>query len=137
MVASVLVILFSGALVVYWFRYTCLLLLQDATLQETATDDGFSFLAVRRGAASTEPVAKLQKRLDSDYLVITAAGCLSAFEDRLLVWDYRFVRCWCSVARIVYPPQARVALREMADVLAVLSTKLQRSDDIVTDTSVG
>ena len=71
----------------------------------------------------------LHKNLDRDYRVLTylgsKTGALSAVEARLLVWDYRLIRCWHAVTRTDFPVQSRKALAKMADVLAILASKLR------------
>jgi hypothetical protein len=73
----------------------------------------------------------MHKSLDLDYRALTylgaKTGALSGLEARLLVWDYRLMRCWYALARTAFPAQGRKVLGEMADVLAVLAAKLRAS----------
>lgn len=131
MVASVLIIVLSLALLVYWLRDMCLLLLNEATMETEAPFSPFSFHSVRRHLAAGRSTDGLHKNLDRDYRVLTylgsKTGALLAVEARLLVWDYRLMRCWYAVAHTAFPAQGRKALAEMAAVLAVLATKLSAS----------
>jgi hypothetical protein len=131
MLTSVLIILISVGLLVYWLRYTCLLLLSEATMQPDGSFSPFSFHRIRRHLAEGGSVDGLHKNLDRDYRVLTylgsKTGALSAAEARLLVWDYRLMRCWYALVSTAFPAQGRRVLAEMADVLAVLATKLRES----------
>jgi hypothetical protein len=129
MVASVLTILISVGLLVYWARYTCLLLLEEATMQTDASFSPFRFHRIRRHLAAGGSTDGLHKTLDRDYRVLTylgsKTGALSAVDAQLLVWDYRLIRSWHAVTRTAFPVQSRKALEEMADVLAILASKLR------------
>jgi hypothetical protein len=134
MAVSILIIVLSLALLVYWLRYTCLLLLSEAT---TATDTSFSlfsFHRIRRQLAAGGSMHGLHKNLDRDYRVLTylgsKTGALSAVDAQLLVWDYRLMRCWHAVTRTAFPVQSRKALEEMADVLAILASKLRGASQV-------
>jgi hypothetical protein len=129
MLASILIILVSTVLLVYWFRYTCILLLRGYA-EQAQPDRRFSFGAVRERLRTETQLDPLHVALERDYQLITylfrnAAGLeLSAFEDRLLLWDYKLMQCWYRIARIAAPAHARNALSEMATVLQVLGGKL-------------
>jgi hypothetical protein len=128
MIASVLIIGISFILLLYWFRYSCTLLLRSHALEESA-DERFSFAVVLerlRGGAGLDP---LHHALDRDYRVLTyllehAATLDGGFEERVLVLDYRLMQCWYRLTKSAAPRLARKALAEMASVLAVLSGKL-------------
>ena len=134
MLASILIIAFSLALLAYWFRYSCILLLRnqsEALASAFATaDNRFHILEVRERLLSGEQLDPLHSSLQRDYQVLTyllehAAGLeLSSFEDRLLVLDYKVMQWWYQLTRIAAPEQARVALSEMAQVLGILAGKI-------------
>ncbi len=133
MIASGLIIVISLVLLVYWFRYSCLLLLKDRSLsgaEEAAYAARFSIGDVReriQGAADLDP---LHASLRRDYalmmyLVKHASGMeLASIEDRLLVWDYRLMQCRYWLTRALFPGQARRALSEMVTVLEVLIRRM-------------
>lgn len=133
MFASVLIIAFSLALLAYWFRYSCILLLRSqaeiASSRATA-DDRFHIGEVQAQLRSGQELDPLHSSLQRDYQVLTyllqhAAGLeLSSFEDRLLVLDYRVMQSWYRLTRIAAPEQAREALAEMASVLDILAGKI-------------
>jgi hypothetical protein len=128
MLASILIIAVSIVLLVYWFRYTCLLLLRDSRALQS--DARFSFGAVRERLQNESQLDPLSAALERDYQLITyllqhASGLeLDSIEERMLLWDYRLMRCWYRLARIAAPLQAKRALSEMATVLSVLGGKL-------------
>jgi len=133
MLASVLIIVISLALLVYWFRYSCVLLLKDRALsaaEDPAQAVRFSFGAVRERLQSEPDLDPLHGSLRRDYelmmyLVKHASGLeLSTIEDRLLVWDYKLMQWSYRLTRTLYPAQARRALLEMASVLDVLIRRM-------------
>ncbi len=135
MIASVLIIVFSVALLAYWFRYSCMLLLRNQVeaVAESAADfqeDRFR-IGELRARLDTEPeLDPLHASLQRDYQVLTylvqhAAGLeLRSFEDRILVIDYRLMQWRYQLTKSVAPNQAREALKEMATVMGILLGKL-------------
>jgi len=134
MIASVLIIVLSMALLVYWFRYSCLLLLREqaelALAVPAAELSRFSFGDVRQRLASEQNLDSLQSALNRDYRILVyllehAAGLgPDSVEDRLLVWDYK-IMTWCyRLTRTMAPLQARQALSEMASVIGILAAKM-------------
>jgi hypothetical protein len=134
MLAGILIIASSVALFVYWFRYSCILILRNRSElagASTAVLDGrFSFAQVRERLKSERALDPLQDCLERDYRVLTyliehAAGLeLESLEDRLLIFDYRVMQCVYRVSRTVAPLRARKALSEMASVLGVLAHRI-------------
>jgi len=126
MIATVLIIAFSLVLFVYWFRYSCLLLLRRSSEQPAAAANRFSFVRVQQDLPGAMELDPLRRSLDRDYRLLTylldhAAGLeLEKLEYRLLVIDYRLMQMWYRLTRWAAPGQARLALGEMADVLNVL-----------------
>lgn len=133
MLASFLIIVISLALLAYWFRYSCVLLLKDRALgaaEDPVQAVRFSFGAVRERLQSEPDLDPLNSSLRRDYelvmyLVKHASGLeLTNIEDRLLVWDYRLMQCSYRLTKTLYPSQARQALFEMASVLDVLIRRM-------------
>jgi hypothetical protein len=127
MVASVLIIVFSLVLLVYWFRYSCLLLLRSSVPTESAIlDQRFGFARVREQLQPGANLDALHQTLAHDYRLLTyllehAAGLnLDSLEDRLLVFDYRVMQWYYRLTKTAAPNQARRALSEMAAVVGVL-----------------
>lgn len=131
MLASILIIGFSLILFVYWFRYSCMLLLRNFSEQPHAiTDDRFSFAQVQELLKSNPELDPLWRSLDRDYRMISYLlnhapdlG-LQSIEDRLLVVDYKVMQFYYRFTHTVAPLQARRALAEMATVLSVLAQKI-------------
>jgi hypothetical protein len=134
MLAGFLIIASSVALFVYWFRYSCILILRnrsEVAEASTAVLDGrFSFAEVRERLRSESALGPLEASLERDYRVLTyliehAAGLeLESLEDRLLMFDYRVMQCVYRISRTVAPLRARKALSEMASVLGVLAHRI-------------
>jgi hypothetical protein len=127
MLAGILIITFSLALLIYWFRYSCILILR-AQAEEFApgADSRFSVSQVRESLKHEDELDPLRVALDRDYRVLTyliehAAGLeLATLEDRLLMVDYWIMRRVYKLTRTLAPRQARQALVEMASVLDIL-----------------
>ncbi len=136
MIASVLIILFSLALLVYWFRYSCILVLRNeaeaAASPYVVQDDRFRIGELQSRLDKESELDPLHASLQRDYEVLVyllqhAAGLeLRSFEDRLLVLDYRVMHLWYKFTKSVAPDKAREALKEMATVMAVLVGKLSQ-----------
>ena len=134
MVASVVVIVFSSALVLYWFRYTCILLVRNGAEEvraaSAAVQNSFSFGEVQKGLLSNAELDPLRRSLQRDYRVLSylvshASGLeLASWEERLLVWDYKLQGFWYAVTRAAAPAHARAALAEMAAVLGILAGRI-------------
>jgi len=136
MLASILIIALSLGMLVYWFRYSCMLLLRNHSElvipPQAMEDHRFHVGQVQQRLQTAEPLDPLHASLQRDYQVLTyllehAAGLeLQAFEDRLLVVDYRVMQWWYRLTKTAAPDQARLALREMAEVLAILVGKIDQ-----------
>src|SRR3954452_15273275 len=142
MAASVVVIVFSSALLLYWFRYTCILLVRNGAEEvreaSAAVQTSFSFGEVQKGLLNNSELDPLHRSLQRDYHVLTylvshASGLeLANWEDRLLVWDYKLLRFWYAVTRTAAPEQARAALGEMAAVLGILAGRIGQKAGVQT-----
>jgi hypothetical protein len=132
MLTSVLILTISAVLLVYWFRYTCLLLLraqnQPARIARVAEANGLSFLAVqgRLDTMSAHSSAELERQLDRDYRILAfllehAARGASPMEQIVLRIDFRLMQVCCRIVRIVSPANAKGPLAEMAAILTRMS----------------
>ena len=130
MIASVLIIAFSLVLFVYWFRYSCLLLLRNRSEESAAAASRFNLGSVQQGLNSGMEMDPLAQCLERDYRLVTylldhAANLeLEQLEYRLLVLDYRMMQGWYRLTKSAAPRQARRALGEMADVLNLLVVRI-------------
>jgi len=133
MVTGILIIAFSLALLCYWFRYSCILLLRNLKETAVADDTRFHIGEVQAQLRSDMALDPLHESLERDYAMLVylfehAAGLqLSSVEDRLLVLDYRVMRCWYRFTRLVAPVRARQALSEMATVLGILAGRIEHA----------
>src|SRR5207248_10533701 len=99
MLASILIITFSSVLLLYWFRYTCILLVrncaEDARSLNPAAQSSFSFADIQNRLQAEAPLDPLHSSLQRDYQVLTylvhhASGLgVESFSARLLVRVYR------------------------------------------------
>jgi hypothetical protein len=134
MVVSTLIIAFSLGLLLYWFRYSCVLLLRDSMLEvgTRVSNAQFNYGEVREQLRGAAPMDGFERALERDYHLLTyliehAAGLdLNSVEDRLLVVDYRIMQSYYRLTRSAAPESARRALAEMADVLSVLAGRLDQ-----------
>lgn len=134
MLTGILIIALSSALFIYWFRYSCILILRNrselASTTSPIADTRFGFTEVLERLKSDSPLDNLQASLERDYRVLRyliehAAGLeLASLEDRLLMLDYRIMQTVYRLTRSAAPRQARKALSEMASVLGVLAHSL-------------
>ena len=131
MLASILIIVFSFVLFAYWFRYSCILILSSRGEQGARIGDSFHFADVQKRLAVESELDPLHSALDRDYRLLiylkdhAASLDLERFEYRLLVVDYKLMRCWYRLTRSYAPRQARHALKEMADVVGVLAARIE------------
>ena len=134
MVETTLILVFSLALFLYWFRYSVLLLLSEEQVEGHGTViSQLSLLetrdALRHGSADL-PLDRIRRALDDDYKMLRylsehAAGMgLRPLEHHLLILDYRVMKGWYRLARNGSTQQARRALDEMAAVLSYIAYKM-------------
>ena len=120
----------SALLFGYWFRYTCLLILNAKTARdyagEVAAANQLSFGTVqaklREGVAELDP---LHAALQHDYEVVTyllknaarSSNEESPLETRMLEMNYRLMSACYQVSRRFSSSAARRALEEMSQVV--------------------
>ena len=132
MIASLLILTISVALLVYWFRYTCLLMLRSRGNESDNFADAnrLAFREVESQLQTAEALDPLQRALERDFQILTyllehAPGLNPrSVEERLLRLDYRAMRLWYGLTRTAAPVAARNALGEMAQVLRFLSHQM-------------
>jgi hypothetical protein len=124
MIASILILVLSACMFLYWLRYTCLLVLEMVPPQDNrdaviAAHDLISIDQVY--AAGERSISELHRLLDRDYQTLQNLMAnypiAGSVEHRLLVLDYRIMKLWATVVRPLHPSAARRATREMAKVL--------------------
>lgn len=131
MLASVLILGFSVLLLIYWLRYTCLLLLRNVP-ESTAPVDVSQLSHMPLMNQHQTGLDRLHEALDRDYRIISyvvrhAAGVeLNALERHLLTADFRLMGYWFRLTRGSSPMAARKALEEMSTILCFLERRLGR-----------
>jgi hypothetical protein len=131
--ANVLTIALSCSLLVYWFRYACLLILSARSARDYATAvaqaNALQFPQIQRtleGAAAELPhLDSLRRALDRDYKLLTllmrhgeesqVAG--RQVEQKMLLLDYHLMRAWYTCTRRMSLRRGRRALEEMAHIV--------------------
>jgi hypothetical protein len=131
MLASLLISAVSLVLLIYWFRYSCLLLLRSReTRPEVSQGQPFGFVDVQERLLTEPDLDPLQRALERDYRVISyllrhaAQLGTQSLEERMLLWDYKLMQGWYCLTRTAAPRQARRALHEMAAILACVSQRM-------------
>ena len=139
MIASIFIILVSAALLAYWYRYTCVLILRTRTVKDYAADmataNDLRFHEIQGRLVREAPAAdlpSLQKALESDYRLLTylvehtaglEVGGLT-LEQRMLMIDFKAMRLVCALSRWVGIDYARAALEEMSSILNHLANAM-------------
>jgi hypothetical protein len=135
MLASALILAFSVVLFVYWFRYTCLLVLSaksgEQYAEQVAAANRLSFPDVQEKLrAQSADLDRLREMLEMDYRILQylrehAAGFgMRSFEQRMLAFDYRLMQLWYRLMRKKSAGQARGALEEMARIVGYFAHKM-------------
>jgi len=132
MIISTLIIAVSAVLFLYWFRYTCVLILSTRTTrdysEEVATANELAFAEVQDllGSAAAGDLDTLQQLLERDYRVVNdlmkratdlrVGG--DTLEEAMLRIDFRVMSVWYNLSRRYSLSNARTALDEMSQVVA-------------------
>ncbi len=134
MFASFLIIAVCSALLAYWFRFSCILLLrthaEQASNLATGIQGTFGCAEAQERLQKDDQLDRVHAVLQRDFEVLTylvrhASGVkLESFEEKLLVWDYKTMRFWYALTKTAAPQQARQALSEMATVMTILAGRL-------------
>lgn len=136
MVTSVVIIILSLAMFVYWFRYSCVLILESSWNEEqaqvVAMQNKLSIGSVNESlaqAVTAEELDKVKDLLDRDLkLVVSLLSTHPGFQEaghslecRMLMLDYKLMNVWYALARSTAGPRAQNALREMAQVVGYMA----------------
>jgi hypothetical protein len=126
-------------LFVYWFRYTCLLILSAKTSRDyaaqVASANQLSFLDTRDKLiqqVDAVPLDNCRRALDRDYKLLTylldhavgPGGSGGSIENRILMLDFKLMSIWYSVVRHLSPPRGRSALIEMSSIVNHLANSM-------------
>jgi hypothetical protein len=135
---SIIIIVISTVLFVYWFRYTCVLILRTRNVrkyaQQVAQINHLSFLEAQQKLASlpspNETFETLHQSLDRDYKVVSYllrhAGTQSgeSIEEHMLRLDYHMMRVCYFLAKPFSRRSARQALMERASIISHLANAM-------------
>jgi hypothetical protein len=136
MITSVVIIILSLAMFVYWFRYSCVLILESGwsedQAQVVASQNELNFnsiddlLARAESEQSRDRVKGLLDR-DLERVLLLMSKCPAvqetghSLECRMLMLDYRLMQVWYAVTRSIARPKAHHALREMASIIGYMA----------------
>ena len=139
MFVSFFILGISLTLFVYWFRYTCLLILSAKTTRDYASEvaraNQLSFLEARErlfANPTSTCLDRLYETLDRDYTLLTyllrnAAslyGSGRSVETIILMIDFRMMTIWYSITRPISESRARGALLEMSSIVNHLANSM-------------
>lgn len=135
LVISVLIIFFSSALFLYWFRYMCLLVLRERGSCEFAGrmfgGQRLQYPEVQRLLAGHPPSASLdplREAIESDYRLLSnllrTESTASSLETRLLLIDFLLMRTWYRMMRPISGERAIHALSEMSSIVGYLASEI-------------
>ena len=134
MLASLFIIAASLAMLFYWLRYSCVLLqaahASDSRVQRTVQANGLNLQSARAAGETLERprLREVQRMLDHDQKILEflleQSGALSGMERWMLRTDYSVMSGVCRVGRLLYPPIARAAMRQMTANLTCLASAL-------------
>jgi hypothetical protein len=135
---SIFIIVISTALFVYWFRYTCVLILRTRNArdyaQKVAEVNRLSFVTAREQLSAnpekTERFDGLHQALDRDYRVVcyllqhTGTQGGQSIEEHMLRVDYQVMRACYYLAKPFSRSSARQALLERASIISHLANAM-------------
>ena len=137
MIASIIILVASLGLFIYWFRYTCLLILSAKTSLDytrgVALANQLCFLGVQselesEAGADPERLDRLERSLGQDYAAVTSLLKKSfgqpSVEDLMLKIDYRIMTVWYRVARTLAPGHAVSAASEMCQIVSYFANSI-------------
>ena len=145
MITTIVIMTLSLAMFVYWFRYSCILILESdwneekareiACQNELAFDSSDALLA---RSASTVEMDKLRDSLDRDLRAIRnlMSECPglretgASLESRMLMVDFQLMKAWYAVTRSMSQPKAQQALRSMSKIVGYMAGEV--GDQMVT-----
>jgi hypothetical protein len=135
---SILIIGISLTLFLYWFRYTCVLILSTRTSRDytaqIASANQLTFLETQTNLLEEEETtsfAKIHQCLDRDYKLLTyllqhgsSQGEERSLENRILMVDFRIMSLWYGMVQHISRAQARNALLEMSSIVSHLANAM-------------
>ncbi|MBI3667826.1 MAG: hypothetical protein HY236_16615 [Acidobacteria bacterium] len=132
MLMTLLILVVSSALFLYWFRYTVILILRTRPAPDyapqVAVANHLSFVEIRQklhAPVETESLGSFCKALQQDYRMLkyllghAATGQAGRYtvEQRLLMANFRVLALCCAMVQRFQPNAAKTALLEMSSIL--------------------
>jgi hypothetical protein len=129
MITTALVLAASLGLFVFWFRYTCVLILSAKTSRdyagEVAAVNGLTFVTAERALLQVSKARDLDDlcmAMQRDYAVVCGLLKHAGFEtggveDAMLRIDFRMMNTLYSVSRHLSPRHAANAVLEMSQII--------------------
>jgi hypothetical protein len=132
-ILSALVIAFSLALFLYWFRYSCILILRTRTTADfsssLASGSDLTFDQIQRELESGSTGVDLEtfrRCLEHDYELISSllsrapaiTEHFSQLEQMMLQADYKVMQAWDTASRRLFRQPSRRAIAEMSAIVA-------------------
>ena len=136
MLASLFIIIVSTGLFVYWFRYTCLLLLAQRSGAEyalkVASTIRLSFPQVEAALLASPRPAGVHQGLENDFRILTdllgQVNGSESIERRILAFDYKIMKaCYKLTSMNGNIGMAKYALNEMSSILGYFAGALGQS----------
>lgn len=138
MALSIVIIVISTALFVYWFRYTCVLILRTRNARDyahtVAEANRLSFVAAREQLSGQnsrlDALEGLHASLDRDYRVVcyllqhTGTQGGQSIEEHMLRVDYQMMRAWYFLSKPFSRQSARQTLLERASIISHLANAM-------------
>ncbi len=132
MILSALIIAVSTALFLYWFRYSCVLILSTKTTRDyteevaAANQLGFIGAVDKLDVTGQHELEAVRRSLERDFQVVNnllakVSGLpegTDALEEMMLRIDFRIMSAWFSLTRRFSDSTARSALDEMSQIVA-------------------
>jgi len=133
LITSIFIIFVSVLMFIYWFRYTCWLILTAKTPRDCsvsiAKENQMQFITVRTVLLENKhaDAKEIYDSLEHDYrtiLHLMRSAPLGSPENALLKVDYWLMSAWYALTRGVAPAHARGALLEMSSIIGYLANAL-------------
>ncbi len=132
MIANLVILVVSVGLFLYWFRYTCVLMLSARPTRdfgaEVAATNQLSYVDYEEslGTMSVSELDAVERSLRRDYQVVSAllkqAGEWKvggdSLESLMLTLDFRLMKLSYNVSRKVSEARARAAVGEMVQIVS-------------------
>src|SRR5262249_26049497 len=123
----------------YWFRYSCLLILQNRVFYNSAyvPNSSLTFPSVqqrlKKEGQSVHVLDQLRHDLSNDYRILcfllrcSADAGVDPVERRMLMMDYWLMQAWYRITRRAALPQASKAIEEMSNIVSFFAYSVGRN----------